>query len=145
MYDGHLPEEILSHIKSLEYPRRKYEERAVHGCEFDHVITISSGYLETFSRAKITLGIITMRMENSEEKQFPSLLQTQVEQGLLIKENAEDEEVYDDHVQNPKVINNEQTLTIATLDTEPITMDINWTPDLDGAPPPPTRFSFLDF
>ena len=94
LYDGHLPEEILSHIKTLEYPRRKYEERAIHGREFDHVITISSGYLETLTRAKITLGIITLRMENSEEKRFPKLLQMHVEQGLLIKENVE-EAVYE--------------------------------------------------
>ena len=59
LYDESLPTEIIGFLKGLKEPRTISNEKYFRGSERDAVIYIGARHLESFSRAKLLLGIIT--------------------------------------------------------------------------------------
>ena len=86
IYDGDLPQSIVDNIKMENTGTTTMNRAACPGGEWDSVIYIGPGNTEPFSRARLTLGIITINCDDDFELD-KNILNQAVTSGLLNSRN----------------------------------------------------------
>ena len=81
--DTYLPSSIVYHIQKENSATLTLEDLDCPGSEYDSVLYIGAGNAEVYSRARLTLGIITVNYDDKDHEKYKRIHNEAVTQGLL--------------------------------------------------------------